>query len=102
TKRTEGKPTRDILPSFKKIITSIDFPQRMRWADETLTYARPIRWLAALYHDEVIPFEMAHVKTSNKTYGHRFLGDKIPLYHPLEYEQKLQENYVIAHKGKRE
>lgn len=101
-KHIEGKPTSDILPSFKSIIESIEFSQNMRWAEETMRYARPIRWLVAIYNEKVIPFEIAHVKTSNKTYGHRFLGDEIVLNDPLKYESELYENYVIANKQKRE
>jgi len=101
-KHTEGLPTEKILPSFKDIITSIQFPQNMRWAEETLSYARPIRWLVALYNNEVVPFEIAHVKTSNRTNGHRFLGETVTINDPLQYEQQLKDNYVIVNKLKRE
>ena len=52
--------------------------------------------------DQVIPMEIANVKAGNVTYGHRFLGGKITLSHPDEYESKLEENYVIADPVKRE
>lgn len=101
-KHIEGKQTIDILPSFKEIIKSIDFNQTMRWANETMRYARPIRWLVALCNDKIIPFEMAHVKSGNKTNGHRFLGEEIVITNPLEYERLLDDNFVIADKEKRE
>lgn len=91
-----------LLPEFKDIIESITFGKNMRWANETLRYARPIRWLAALYGNEVIPFEIAHVKTSNFTYGHRFLSGKLTIDEPKQYEQLLNDNYVIADAKKRE
>lgn len=98
----EGKAVQSLLPEFKDIIESITFGKNMRWANETLRYARPIRWLAALYGNEVIPFEIAHVKTSNFTYGHRFLSsDKLTIEDPKQYEQLLNENYVIANAEKR-
>src|SRR5699024_3123322 len=90
------------LPSFKDIITSIQFPQNMRWGEETVSYARPIRWLVALYNNEVVPFEIAHVKTSNRTNGHRLLGETVTINDPLQYEQQLKDNYVIVNKLKRE
>lgn len=65
TKVIEGKPTKDILPGFKEIIETIQFGSNMRWGTESLRYARPIRWIVALYGNEVIPFEIeigrAHV-----------------------------------------
>lgn len=101
-KHIEGKPTTEILPSFKSIIESIEFSQNMRWANETMRYARPIRWLVALYNEKVIPFEIAQVKASNKTNGHRFLGSEIMLNDPLQYESLLSQEFVIANKEKRE
>src|SRR5690606_36297820 len=70
-KTTEGKKAEEILPSFQEIISAISFPQTMRWGSDSYRFARPIRWLVALLNDEVIPFEVAHVKTDNMTYGHR-------------------------------
>lgn len=101
-KYIEGKAVQSLLPELKDIIESITFGKNMRWADETLRYARPIRWLAALYGNEVIPFEIAHVKTSNFTYGHRFLSGKLKIGEPKQYEQLLSDNYVIADAKKRE
>src|SRR5690625_225967 len=101
-KVTEGKATKEVLPGLHEIISDIHFPQTMNWGSESYRFARPIRWLVALYNDTVIPFEIAHVKTSNKTYGHRFLGNEATIEHPLKYEQILADNYVIVDPEKRE
>lgn len=92
----EGKPTESILPEFKQIIESIQFGKNMRWGTKTMRYARPIRWLIALYDEEVIPFELAGVQTSNSTFGHRFLGREVVLTNPLQYKEQLEKNYVIV------
>lgn len=101
-KTIEGKKTADVLTGFVDIIESIPFQQTMRWGENTFRFARPIRWLVALLNDEVIPFEVAGVQTGNVTHGHRFLGKQVTLTHPAEYEEKLQEQYVIASPTKRE
>ncbi|UJL44870.1 glycine--tRNA ligase subunit beta [Virgibacillus sp. NKC19-16] len=101
-KHIEGKKTADILPEFKAIIESIQFGKNMRWAEETLRYARPIRWLVALFDEAVIPFEIAQVKTGNETFGHRFLGDKIALDKPSEYQSALRKNFVLVDASERE
>lgn len=100
-KTTEGKPTEEVLPSFKKIIENLTFPQTMRWANETLRFARPIRWLVALYEDTIIPMEVANVHASNQTFGHRFLGEKEEITNPLIYKETLEKNFVIAQNHKR-
>ncbi|MFD1850250.1 glycine--tRNA ligase subunit beta [Oceanobacillus bengalensis] len=101
-KHIEGKPTNELLPSFNKVIESIQFGKNMRWSTETLRYARPIRWIVALFEEEVIPFEVASVKTGNTTFGHRFLGDKIQLTNPVEYQSKMKSQYVIVDSKERE
>lgn len=98
----DGQTTTDLLPDFKEVLTSIHFPQSMRWGSGTFKYARPIRWLVALYEAQVIPLEIASVHSSNITFGHRFLGKEIKLSHPSDYEQRLLENFVIADPLKRE
>ncbi|HLS59598.1 MAG TPA: glycine--tRNA ligase subunit beta [Virgibacillus sp.] len=98
----EGKATTDLLPAFKETIESIQFPQSMRWGTGTLRYARPIRWILALYGEEIISFQVGTVQSDNKTFGHRFLGEKITIANPLEYEEKLKENFVIANPKARE
>src|SRR5699024_11023729 len=95
------KPTHELLPQFNEIITSIQFKKNMRWGEQSLRYARPVRWIAALFGHDLIPFEVAGVKTDNRTYGHRFLGKMTTLYAPDEYEKALEGQYVIVNPEKR-
>jgi glycyl-tRNA synthetase beta chain len=97
-----GQATKEILPELKQIIESIHFPQTMRWGSGSLRYARPIRWLVALYNTEIIPIKIAGVQSGNFTYGHRFLGDKAVISDPLQYESILETQFVIADSKKRE
>ncbi len=101
-KHIEGKPVEQLLPDFKAIVESIQFGKNMRWAHGTLRYARPIRWIVAMFGKEVIPFEIAGVQTGSKTFGHRFLGREISLNEPSEYEDSLAENFVVANSQERE
>ena len=45
----------------------------MRWADHDFRFVRPIRWLVALFGDDVIPVEITGVKSGKFSRGHRFL-----------------------------
>ena len=101
-KITEGKNTKDLLPALKNVIDQLQFSQTMRWADISYRFPRPIRWVTALYDETVIPFEVADVKTSNISYGHRFLGEELIITAPSDYEALLEKQYVIADPQKRE
>ncbi|WP_173916112.1 glycine--tRNA ligase subunit beta [Halobacillus sp. Marseille-Q1614] len=100
-KFVEGQPTKELLKDFKEVLLGLNFPKNMRWADLNLRYVRPIRWMAALFESEVIPFEIEGVKTDNTTYGHRFLGEKTTIEHASQYEETLNRQYVIADVQKR-
>ncbi|MEI9812257.1 MAG: glycine--tRNA ligase subunit beta [Acidobacteriota bacterium] len=64
-------------------------------------FIRPIRWLVALLGDQVIPFEIAGVKTGNITRGHRILGAASIEVTTANYESKLRENSVILSANER-
>ena len=99
---TPGKHVNDILPTFKDVILSMNFPKNMRWGMSKLRYIRPIKWLIALQNDQIIDFEIEGVKTGNVTVGHRFLGGKVTINDPLNYESILREQFVIADRNNRQ
>jgi glycyl-tRNA synthetase beta chain len=103
-KKVAGRPTKDILADgLPDVILRIYFPKTMYWtAKNGPRFIRPIRWIVALLGNEVIPFEIAGVKTGNVTSGHRVLGaPQIPVTIG-NYEQKLRENFVILSADERE
>ncbi|UYZ20805.1 glycine--tRNA ligase subunit beta [Mesobacillus jeotgali] len=98
----KGQETSDLLVEMKAIIAGLTFPKNMRWADLELRYVRPIKWLVAMFGNEIIPFDIAGVQTGNVTRGHRFLGEGvIQLSDPQEYEEALLGQYVVADAQKR-
>ena len=73
-KHLAGKEVEDLLPGLlHDILTSLSFPKTMRWADHDFRFVRPIRWLVALFGDDVIPVEITGVKSGKFSRGHRFL-----------------------------
>ncbi|MGG4040502.1 glycine--tRNA ligase subunit beta [Bacillus smithii] len=97
----KGQPTVQLLPKLKELIEGMSFGKYMRWADYDLRYVRPIKWLVVLFGSEVIPFAITDVETNRFSYGHRFLGGKIQLDSPAEYETKLKAEYVIPNPDER-
>jgi glycyl-tRNA synthetase beta chain len=94
----QGQDARAVLPELLERATlGLTFPKTMRWADLDLRFARPIRWLVALFGSEVIDVEIAGVRAGAVTRGHRVLGSsEITLKSPSEYVPALRANYVLA------
>ncbi len=108
-KREEGRPALEVLSeALPQIIRSLSFPKTMRWEESGLRFGRPIRWLVALLGEDVIPFEIAGVKSDRVTYGRRFtdgqsIGKQITLKSADDYEKALEEAHVIVdHERRRE
>lgn len=97
----KGEETSALLPELQEIVKSLTFPKNMRWADQDLRYIRPIKWLVALYGQEIIPFTIATVETSNWSMGHRFLGGRVEFAQPADYEDVLLKEYVVVDPEKR-
>ncbi|TDL82262.1 glycine--tRNA ligase subunit beta [Peribacillus frigoritolerans] len=97
----KGKETKELLTDLREIITGLTFPKNMRWGSQELRFARPIKWMIALYGQEVIPFNITGVQTGKETRGHRFLGSDQVINHPSEYEKSLLSQFVIASPVKR-
>jgi glycyl-tRNA synthetase beta chain len=71
----DGRKTSEILPEIlTESIFSINFSKQMTWADWGIKFARPIRWILAVYGEEILNIEIESLKSNNFTYGHRTLS----------------------------
>ncbi len=66
-------------PLLADLVLSIDWPKSMRWADRSIRYARPIRWILAMLGDRRVPFDVDGIETVSTTRGHRTLGPGAPI-----------------------
>lgn len=101
--REEGAPALDVLarwlPAF---VQEIPFPKSMRWGAGAMRFARPVRWLAALFGDDIVPFEVDGVAAGRVSRGHRFLApDPVVLAQPDEYVAKLRDAFVLVDAAER-
>ncbi|WP_214824455.1 glycine--tRNA ligase subunit beta [Exiguobacterium algae] len=97
-----GQATVSLLAGLEEVVRGLTFPKNMKWGTSSLRYMRPIRWLIALFGEEIIDFSIEGVQTGNVTRGHRFLskGD-VRVSTPADYEQALESAFVIASYEKR-
>ncbi|MCA0982716.1 glycine--tRNA ligase subunit beta [Halobacillus yeomjeoni] len=91
----EGESTANLLKEFRSVFLDLTFAKNMRWGSYDLRYARPIRWMVALFGEEVIPFSIENISTGRTTFGHRFLGEEVALHSAAEYEDVLKQQSII-------
>jgi len=100
-----GKKTEELLPEI--IVNSIKkLPMRksMLWgANNHEPFIRPVHWITVIFGYETVNVEIFGIKSSNKTYGHRFLYPRaITIIDPKQYEKLLAEKgWVIANAQQR-
>ena len=99
----QGKATAELLPELLlELLHKLNFPKNMHWGDLDMRFVRPIRWLVALYGQEIVPLEVTGVVSGRVSRGHRFLGEKeITIAEAAAYEDSLRHNFVLADPEKR-
>lgn len=99
----EGKQTVELLPTLlKELVKGLNFPKNMRWGDLDFRFVRPLRWLVALYDEEVIDFTVANVTSGRVSRGHRFLSEgDFTINKASDYEQACKDAFIIVDQEKR-
>ena len=99
----QGKATAELLPELLlELLHKLNFPKNMHWGDLDMRFVRPIRWLVALYGQDVVPLEVTGVVSGRVSRGHRFLGEnEITIAEAASYEESLGHNFVLADPEKR-
>lgn len=93
-----GLETSALLPQLAKdLINALHFPKPMRWGDLDFHFARPIRWIVALFGNEVVPFEFVGLASGRTSRGHRTLATEVVvLGQPSDYREALREAFVMV------
>jgi glycyl-tRNA synthetase beta chain len=75
----------------------------MRWGDYQLRFARPIRWIVAVYGNEIIRFNLAGLESGGMSYGHRFMskGPVSLTSDADEYIEVMKQHHVLVDPDKR-
>jgi len=99
----KGQETAVLLPALlEALIRELVFPKSMRWADYTLTFARPIQWLLALHDGVVLPLTIEGLVSGNATRGHRFMAPaEVVVTGVNDYLNTLADRFVVADPGER-
>ncbi len=98
-KVVSGRKTIDLLEKIlPEAIVSIPFPKTMRWEASGVRFARPIRWIVALYGRDLVSFSLAGVESGTESMGHRFMAPgPVKLKADLDaYLSALRDAHVIS------
>jgi glycyl-tRNA synthetase len=97
-KLIRGRSGPEILQEVvPEVVRALGFPKTMRWENQPLSFVRPIRWLAALWNDQVLPVAVAGVSSGRRSFGHRALGNRqVRLRQARDYAGALKKAGVWA------
>ena len=92
-------PAEDILaPLCERVIAGLDWPRSQRWGSTHERYGRPVRWICALFGNEVLDVTYADVTSGRTTRGHRVLAPgEHEVAEPSAYEAVLKDACVLGH-----
>ena len=99
-----AKRTTEILAeALPQLIADISWPKSMRWGSIGFSFVRPIHWVLCLFDGEVIPFEVAGVRSGNTTEGHRFMSpETVEVSGVQDYLTRLERAFVVIDQQERE
>jgi glycyl-tRNA synthetase beta chain len=93
-----------VLPGIvEDALKALPIPKLMRWGAGDAQFVRPVHGLVMLHGERVVRGTVLGVTASNRTQGHRFMGEgTIALRNAAEYERRLlDDGKVIADFGAR-
>lgn len=99
-----GKASPELIAEwFPRFLSAIPFPKKMIWDGSGLSFIRPLRWILALWDEQILPLEAYGIKASNLSLGNRWLGldYQVRVERPGEYFDKLRAARVIADREQR-
>ena len=94
-----GKPAAEVLaPFLSGLPARLAFPKSMRWLPgEEIRFARPVRWLVALFGNDVIPARAYGLEAGRHSRGHRFLAPgPVEIPGASRYLETLERAHVLA------
>lgn len=98
-----GRPVQEILPEIlPPVVMGMDCPHPLRWGEGDWRWYRPIRWVVCLYGEETVCLEIAGVKSTFTSFGHRTLHPgQAEIPSASSYFQCIEDAGVIVDHNRR-
>ncbi len=102
-RKHKGEKTDKVLERvIPAALQKLQFPKTMYWSPDKFRFARPLRWIVAIYAGKVVKFKVADIVSSRYTSGHRFMGkSRIPVTGSSSLREALRDNGVIVDQAER-
>lgn len=95
--QTGGESTLDLIQSgLEQAILKIDYEKSMRWGSNSVSWARPIHRITALFGAEIIPCTVAGIQSGNIEMGHRLKSDPFEIISVEQWSTSLIERFIIV------
>ena len=94
-----GKPALEVLAALLGALPArLNFPKSMRWLPgDDARFPRPVRWLVALFGDQVVPARAYGIEAGRHSRGHRFLAPgPVEIPNATRYLETLDRVFVLA------
>lgn len=95
-KKTEGRPTRDVLAEIvPRVLAGISWAKTMRWGTGDGPWVRPVHGVVSLLDGAVVPFEFFGVAAGDQTVGHPTLSpEPFRVRGVEEYRKELAARFL--------
>ena len=86
-----------MLPlALAQIASRLEFPKSMRWPQSPDKFARPVRWLLALFGSRPLKLAVAGVEAGATTRGRRFVHPHpLPVKSVVEYFKVMKKAGIV-------
>jgi glycyl-tRNA synthetase len=104
-KHEAGRAAPDVLAAvLAQVVTGLRAAKNMRWNDPKLAFSRPIRWLTALWGDDVVPVTVSTLAADRETRLLRTAAQPVVAIASAEtFVETLGVNGIVAdHEDRRE
>ncbi len=96
-KKIRGRPAADLLREIiPRVIKTLSFPKMMKWGDGKFRFSRPIQGILCLCGGKAVDFEVADIKSSGFTFGHKLFSPvKVFPGSFSHYKDHMEKNLVL-------
>jgi len=104
-RRLPRRPASTLLSErLPGLIGGLRFPKTMKWEASGARFARPVRWIVALYGDKVVKFRFADVTSGNMTFARPWMrGESAVVGNASNYLPAMKKlRVIVEHDARRD
>jgi glycyl-tRNA synthetase beta chain len=91
--REAGRPAGEIIPELiERALRTLPTPKRMRWADRSEEFVRPVHWVLLLLGEQTVSATILGLTAGRDTWGHRYhCNTSLPIPSAFAYVEILEK-----------